>query len=108
MRTAAVYRNGELAGHLIEENRQQYVFRYADEWLHNSQKPAVSLTLPKSQAEYRSEWLFPFFISLLSEGANRRLQSTRLRIDEADSFGLLLATAQHDTIGAITLRPVHT
>jgi HipA-like protein len=26
-----------------------------------------------------------------------------LRIDEKDSFGLLLATAQHDTIGAITI-----
>ncbi|MCX6216945.1 hypothetical protein [Spirosoma sp.] len=42
---------------------------------------------------------------MLSEGENRRLQSIQLRVDEADSFGLLLATAQYDTIGAITLRP---
>jgi HipA-like protein len=29
-----------------------------------------------------------------------------LRIDERDSFGLLLATASHDTIGAITIEEI--
>jgi len=51
-------------------------------------------------------FLFPFFSNMLSEGVNRKLQSTQLRIDEQDSFGLLLATAQSDTIGAITIKPV--
>ena len=105
MRKAAIYRNGELAGALVEENRQQYLFRYADAWLADSSKPAVSLTLPKTQQEFRSEHLFPFFFNLLSEGVNRRLQSTQLRIDEDDHFGLLLATAQHDTVGAVTVKP---
>jgi serine/threonine-protein kinase HipA len=41
---------------------------------------------------------------MLSEGVNKRLQSTLLRIDEEDSFGLLLATAQSDTIGAVTIK----
>jgi serine/threonine-protein kinase HipA len=43
---------------------------------------------------------------MLSEGVNRKLQSTQLRIDEDDSFGLLMATAQSDTIGAVTVNPL--
>lgn len=43
---------------------------------------------------------------MLSEGVNRKLQSTQLRIDERDYFGLLLATARYDTIGAIRLEPI--
>lgn len=106
MRKAAVYRNGELVGTLIEESRASYIFRYDDRWLADVNKPAVSLTLLKTQQEYRSNFLFPFFFNLLSEGANRQLQSRQLKIDEADDFGLLLATAQADTIGAITVHPI--
>jgi HipA-like protein len=40
---------------------------------------------------------------MLSEGANRKLQTRQLKIDKKDYFGLLLATAKKDTIGAITL-----
>ena len=106
MRKATVYRNGELVGMLTEASRSSYVFCYDDSWFADAKKPAVSLTLPKSQQEYRSEFLFPFFFNLLSEGVNRTLQSRQLKIDEADYFGLLLATAQHDTIGAITVQPI--
>ena len=106
MRKAAVYRNEELLGTLTEESRSSYIFRYDDGWFANANKPAVSLTLPKSQQEYRSEILFPFFFNLLSEGVNRKLQCRQLKIDEDDHFGLLLATAQDDTIGAITVKPI--
>jgi HipA-like protein len=106
MRKAEVFCNGLLAGTLVEENRQQFVFRYNDNYFADKEKPAVSLTLPKSQQEYRSKFLFPFFANMLSEGANRRIQSRLLRIDEKDDFGILLATAQYDTIGAVTVKPV--
>jgi serine/threonine-protein kinase HipA len=43
---------------------------------------------------------------MLSEGVNRKLQSLQLKIDESDSFGLLMATAQYDTIGAVTVKPM--
>lgn len=108
MRTVEVYRNGLLAGILTEETRQHYVFRYDDAYFKDTAQPAISLTLPKNQKEYISEVLFPFFFNMLSEGVNRKLQSTRLRIDEEDSFGLLMATAQYDTIGAITVKPIPT
>lgn len=103
-----IYRNGILAGTLTEENRQRYVFRYDENYFHDASKPAISLTLPKTQIEYSSEFLFPFFFNMLSEGVNRKLQSTQLRIDEDDNFGLLAATAQYDTIGAITVKPIIT
>ncbi len=106
MRKVEVFRNGVLAGILTEVDRNSYVFCYEDSYFNDKTKPAISLTLPKNQKEYQSEYLFPFFYNLLSEGVNRALQSKQLRIDENDSFGFLMATAQYDTIGAITVKPV--
>jgi serine/threonine-protein kinase HipA len=104
MRTIEIYRNGILAGTLTEENRKQYVFEYDDNYFNDPNMPSISLTLPKTQREYRSSFLFPFFFNMLSEGVNRKLQSTHLKIDENDNFSLLAATAQYDTIGAITVK----
>lgn len=106
MRTLEIYRNGILAGLLIEADRKHYIFRYDDRYFMDEKNPAVSLTLPKTQKEYSSEYLFPFFFNILSEGVNRKLQSVQLKIDEEDNFGLLAATARYDTIGAITVKPV--
>lgn len=106
MRAMEIYRNGTLAGTLTEENRRHFVFRYDDNYFNDVNKPAISLTLPKTQKEYSSEFLFPFFFNMLSEGVNRKLQCTQLRIDEEDNFGLLMATARYDTIGAITVKPI--
>ena len=105
MRKAKVYRNGSLVGELTEHNRKKYSFTYDEAWFNDPEKPAVSLTLPKTQGAYESEYLFPFFFNMLSEGVNKRLQSNLLRIDENDHFGLLMATAQLDTVGAITVKP---
>ena len=106
MRAMEIYRNGALAGILKEENRKRYVFRYDDNYFKDSNKPPISLTLPKTQQEYSSSFLFPFFFNMLSEGVNRKLQTTQLRIDEDDNFGLLAATAQYDTIGAVTVKAI--
>lgn len=106
MRKLAIYRNKEYAGTLTEESREEYIFRYDDAYYAATNKPAVSLTLPKSKQEYMSPVLFPFFFNMLSEGANRQLQTRLLKIDEQDNFGLLSATAQYDTIGAITVKPI--
>ncbi|MFN3907841.1 MAG: HipA N-terminal domain-containing protein [Flavobacterium sp.] len=106
MRAVEVYRNGVLAGILTEKNRNHFVFRYEERYFSDSSKPAISLTLPKSKIEYSCDYLFPFFFNLLSEGVNKKLQSIQLKIDEEDSFGLLMATAQYDTIGAITVKPI--
>lgn len=41
---------------------------------------------------------------MTSEGDNRIIQARNLHIDEEDDFGILLATAHTDTIGAITIK----
>ena len=105
MRKAIVYHNGRLAGSLIQDDRGDYEFRYDDAWYINNNCPAISLTLPKSKQIYTSDHLFPFFFNMLSEGINKQLQCRLLRIDENDHFGLLLATATTDTVGAITVKP---
>ncbi|MDO9547588.1 MAG: HipA N-terminal domain-containing protein [Candidatus Marinimicrobia bacterium] len=106
MRIAEVYRDGVFAGVLSEESRNSYVFKYDETYLSNVNQALISLTLPKTKQEYRSDYLFPFFFNMLSEGVNRKLQSRQLKIDEKDYFGLLLATANYDTIGAVTIKPV--
>ena len=108
MRKASVYYNGTLAGELSESTDRKYLFKYENDYFNNSEKPAISLTLPKNQQEYNSDYLFPFFFNMLSEGNNRITQARLLRIDEKDHFGILLATAQNDTIGAITVKPIST
>ena len=102
---AKVYRNGIFAGYLIRENKKSYLFKYDSLYLNNPSLPAISLTLPKSRQEHRSKYLFPFFFNMLSEGINKKLQCRYFKIDEKDYFGLLLATAQNDTIGAVTVTP---
>jgi len=106
MRATEIYRNGIFTGILTEENRKSYTYRYDDAYFNDSSKAAISLTLPKTQQEYKSEFLFPFFFNMLSEGVNKKLQITQLKIDENDNLGLLMATAQQDTVGAITVKPI--
>ena len=106
MRKAEVYRDGILAGTLSETEGGSYIFTYDSAYFNDNSKPGISLTIPKKQLTYNSEHLFPFFYNMLSEGTNRALQSKQLKIDEKDFFGLLLATAQYDTIGAITVKQI--
>lgn len=106
MRTAAVLRNGERVGLLIKEGPKRYRFVYDEAWLRSPTNPSISLTLPKSEKEFVSDHLFPFFFNMLSEGVNLKLQARRLQIDENDYFSLLLQTATTDTIGAVTLKEI--
>jgi len=105
MRSAEIYRNNIRAGILFESD-SGFTFNYDPEYYNDSKQPAISLTIPKTKLSYRSKTLFPFFFNMLSEGTNRVIQSKQLKIDEKDFFGLLLATAQFDTIGAITVKPI--
>lgn len=106
MRVAEVYYNRIPAGKLKEENRNSYTFIYYDDYYKDQEMPSISLTMPKTQKGHQSDYLFPFFYNMLSEGVNKTLQSRQLQIDEDDSFGLLLATAGSNTIGAITIKPI--
>lgn len=100
-----VYNNGVLAGTIEKDADGNYIFRYQDDYCSNNVHPSISLTLPKTQKEYRSDKLFPFFYGLLSEGVNKDIQCGLYKIDENDDFTRLLLTARYDTIGAITVQP---
>lgn len=104
MRRALVLSNKIVAGVLTETDDMRYIFKYDDAYLLDSELRPISLSFPKRKEEYVSDELFPFFFNMLSEGANKAIQCRTLKIDEEDSFGLLLATAKHDTIGAITIQ----
>lgn len=106
MRRAIVFYKGEPAGTLTEFDRNHYNFRYYSTWFEDDKKPAISLTLPKTKKEYECNHLFPVFYNMLSEGSNKELQCRRLQIDEQDDFGLLMATAHTDTIGAINIKRI--
>lgn len=106
MRKCIVYINNIEAGILSEEdNPREYVFKYNNSYL-AKKLPPISLTMPLRQEGYRSKTLFPYFFNLLSEGENRSMQSSLLHIDKTDDFGILLATARYDTVGAVTIKPI--
>ena len=102
MRACKVYVHDTEAGILQETDNKEYVFTYHE----NYQGEPVCLAMPVRQEPYHSDYLFPYFFNMLSEGANRQVQSTLLHIDEKDDFGIMLATAQYDTIGAVTIKPL--
>lgn len=103
MRRAEVLMNKIVAGILTETDEGHYTFQYDDAYINNQKLPAISLSFPKRREVYVSDELFPFFFNMLSEGVNKTMQCRTLHIDEDDSFGILLATARNDTIGAITI-----
>ena len=106
MRQARVYFKGEGAGLLTQHDNGSFTYRYNDLWMVESSKPSISLTLSKTKQEYLADDLFPFFYNMLPEGKNKQVVCKRMRIDGNDHFGLLLATACHDTVGAVTIERV--
>lgn len=106
MRQCEVYVHGIQAGTLTESDQREYTFTYNALYLQDKKNPPVSLTLPLRSEPYHSPYLFSFFFNMLSEGENRQIQSQLLHIDAEDDFGILLATAQTDTIGAVTVKPI--
>ncbi|MCC8071879.1 MAG: HipA N-terminal domain-containing protein [Bacteroidales bacterium] len=106
MRRCKVYVHGIEAGILTEaDSPREYLFLYHQDYIARK-LPPVSLTMPLRESEYRSPVLFPYFFNMLSEGANRAVQSSYLHIDKDDDFGILLETALYDTPGAVTVSPI--
>lgn len=99
MKRGTVYYRDIVAG-VLEKDESGYTFRYDESYRLNPELPAVSATLPKSEGEYRSEVLFPFFFGLLAEGVQKERQCRELKIDENDDFTRLLETSAYGAIGA--------
>jgi HipA-like protein len=104
MRKAEVLYKDLPAGIVIQHDNGTFSFSYYDNWLIDSSKPSIGISLPKTNKEYYSPYLFPLFYNMLPEGSNKSLICEALRIDSDDYFGILMNIATVDTIGAIKIR----
>ncbi len=103
-RQARVYFRDRLAGTLIELPEDGYRFTYDPAYLADG--PAISLSLPLQTEPFESPSLFPFFAGLAPEGWYLRIVAHTIKVDESDTFGLLLHTCG-DCIGAVGVREMN-
>jgi HipA-like protein len=104
-RRAIVCLDGRPLGTLVEsESRSHVTFAYDDAYRTASDSVPVSQTLPLTGGPWTTMGLHPFFAGLLPEGWLRLLAHTKMRVEENDTFGLLVATAA-DCIGAVEILP---
>ncbi|MFH1504923.1 MAG: HipA N-terminal domain-containing protein [Candidatus Omnitrophota bacterium] len=99
-RKAKVFYKDELAGRIIE-TPDGYTFQYDPEFL--KKNIFISISLPPREELYHSKELFTFFKGLLPEGWYLDIVCAVQKVDSKDSFGVLLACASGDTIGAVTV-----
>lgn len=104
MRKAAVFFGETHAGE-IAESTDGVTFRYAPAYLALPDARPVSLTLPLTDAPYRSETMLPFFDGLIPEGWLLDIAERYWKINPRDRFGLLLACCR-DCIGAVSIVPL--
>ena len=104
MTSGTVYYRDIRAGELVKDD-DGYLFRYDALYFSDATMPGISATFPKTQREYRSKTLFPFFFGLLAEGAQKERQCRELHIDENDHFTRLLETSAYGAIGAVYVTP---
>lgn len=104
--SARVFYNGKPAG-VLTKSGKSYRFTYDEDYLTAAGSRPVSITFPLRKDAYESDMLFPAFVNMLSEGANKRMQCRMLKIDENDYFSLLLATTKDDSIGPITIKEIN-
>jgi serine/threonine-protein kinase HipA len=100
-RSAKVYYRKQFAGILSEKAEGRYRFVYDAEYLVKA--PAISLTLPLQKEVFESETMFPFFAGLIPEGWYLHIVAPTIKVDEHDTFGLLMRTCG-DCIGAVSLQ----
>jgi HipA-like protein len=101
MRSAKILFKNEESGILTQHDDGSFTFRYHNHWVLNGSKPGISMTLPKREQVFHSKYLFPFFFNMLPEGSNKQVVCKLNQIDSDDYFGLLITTAQVDSIGAV-------
>lgn len=103
LRKGQVFFNKDLAGY-ISETKDGYLFEYDKEFL--KMNIPISISLPPRETPYESKELFSFFKGILPEGWYLDIVAAVQKVDREDLFGILLCTANADTIGAVTVRRI--
>ena len=101
MRSAKIFMHQLQAG-LLEETENGFRFSYDEAYLRREQAPAVSLTLPKQEKPFESNFLFPFFDGLIPEGWLLEIAEKNWKLNARDRMGLLLVCCK-DCIGAVSV-----
>ena len=105
-RKAQIYVDDDLAGILLETNEGTYRFDYNVDYLNQTSKLPVSLTLPKRKDPFLSQTLFPFFDGLIPEGWLLDIALKNWKINPRDRMGLLLHLCK-DCIGNVSVIEVN-
>jgi serine/threonine-protein kinase HipA len=98
-RVGKVFFNKQLAG-ILKQSDTGFIFTY-DRSYFASGTP-LSFNLPLQKEPFKSNRLFPFFSNLATEGWLKRIQTRTQKIDETDTFGLILENGK-DMVGAVII-----
>lgn len=99
-----VYLHQTLTGQLSIASTGELSFRYDESYLHQTQSPPLSFSLPLSDKNYSAVQCRPFFSGLLPEANLRSALARQLGISEKNDFSLLTALGG-ECAGAIALLP---
>jgi serine/threonine-protein kinase HipA len=94
-----------VTGTLAVDRHGDMRFTYAEEWLADASKSALSFSLPKRAEPFSRRECRPFFEGLLPEESQRDAVARALGISRGNAFKLLDALGG-DVAGALTLWPV--
>ena len=103
MKKGKVFCDNLLCGFIIQNDDNEFIFTYTDEWFNDNSKNSISLTMPKSKKEYKSNILFPFFDGLIPEGYILELALKKFNLNVNDRMLLLLKTC-NNPIGNISIK----
>ena len=104
MRALAVWWEDAVVGSLTVDRHGAMRFAYDAGWLETPAAPALSCSLPKRPAPFRTRECRPFFEGLLPEGAQRDAVAAALGVSPANEFALLERLGG-DVAGALTIGP---
>lgn len=103
-RALSVWWDGAVVGTLRVDRHGTMRFAYAPEWLADSSRQPLSMSLPKRSKPFNQRECRPFFAGLLPEEAQLEAVARALGISERNDFGLLEALGG-DVAGALSLWP---
>lgn len=102
--TLSVWWDEAVVGTLRVDRHGEMRFVYAADWLADSSRLPVSISLPKRPEPFTRRQCRPFFAGLLPEDAQRVAVAAALGISRGNDFKLLQALGG-DVAGALTLWP---
>jgi len=103
-RTLSIWWDGAVVGTLRVDRHGEMTFAYAPDWLADTTRPPLSISLPRRTDLFRRRECRPFFAGLLPEDAQRDAVARALGVSRANDFRLLEALGG-DVAGALSLWP---